>query len=422
MDGLFKVFEISGKRILFDGETLDFYILNAPSKIEAYTDFLRKSRPVSDNIKQTQDGHYKISNVLVNIANLCNIRCQYCSAKGGNYGRNSLMDIETAKQIQKRLSSFERIGGFTFFGGEPTLNFAIIQDFYDCLCEKVNKFCLITNGVAIPLEQLRFYNENNISMIISIDGDERIHNKVRMKYKNVERTIFQIVNEFPNIKLKLVAQYTPLHIKESISLVDLHKFFKSRFGNIPYMISYVFSENPSLKFSRSDMRKIKEEWRKEVSKTFEYLRGNRESGFYSKSVTRMLLDLVLKRKSAFFCTKCTSGNLNFDVDGTLYPCHVFFGRNEYACHHKENLIEKVNAKESYKRCRFCWAKYICKRCPGTIMVEFSEDIFINDQKCYLEEIIKSTIVELLKLVIVSRDEYYTFVKNLKDVYHQVHEV
>ena len=72
-----------------------------------------------------------LRHITLNIANDCNLRCKYCFGDGGTYNHvKSMMSYDTA---QKSIDYFVRNSGsnkklhITFFGGEPLLNYILIE-------------------------------------------------------------------------------------------------------------------------------------------------------------------------------------------------------------------------------------------------------------------------------------------------------
>jgi uncharacterized protein len=102
------------------------------SDIETLINNLSKSLM---NIQNKQINNFEevksreIGRITLHISNICNLRCKYCYANGGNYNQQEgLMNIETAsKFIDFCTSHFDNIGNIIFFGGEPLLNPEIIE-------------------------------------------------------------------------------------------------------------------------------------------------------------------------------------------------------------------------------------------------------------------------------------------------------
>lgn len=78
------------------------------------------------------------------------------------------------------------IGYIQFFGGEPLIAFDEIKTVILYIEEKcMNKhialpsYGLVTNGILLTESMMQYFQDKNVSVMISIDGDEDIHNQVR---------------------------------------------------------------------------------------------------------------------------------------------------------------------------------------------------------------------------------------------------
>ena len=133
--------------------------------------------------------------LILNISNSCNLQCEYCYANGGNYhSKDGLMDSATAKDaIDKFIYMFKEIQYVQFFGGEPLLNYQLME--YVCeyitnlyKTEKIHimpQFGIVTNGTIINDDILRILSVYNIAVTISCDGPREINDKLRVN-KNHE--------------------------------------------------------------------------------------------------------------------------------------------------------------------------------------------------------------------------------------------
>lgn len=68
--------------------------------------------------------------IALNVAQSCNMKCVYCFGNGGEYGEEGFMEEETALRTVDWLidnSKDSKQISITFFGGEPLMNFPLIQ-------------------------------------------------------------------------------------------------------------------------------------------------------------------------------------------------------------------------------------------------------------------------------------------------------
>ena len=79
----------------------------------------------------------------MHVAHDCNMRCKYCFAGTGPFGADrSLMDLETGKKAFDFLfaaSGSRRHVEVDYFGGEPLLNFPVVQELIKYGKEKAQK-------------------------------------------------------------------------------------------------------------------------------------------------------------------------------------------------------------------------------------------------------------------------------------------
>lgn len=127
--------------------------------------------------------------MCLHLAHDCNLRCDYCFAKGGAFdGKRELMSFEVAKTAIDYLvaaSGSRRNLEVDFFGGEPLLNFGVLKQTvaYARSIEKQTgkhfRFTVTTNGYKITDEMVQYLNENMDNIVISIDGRKQVHDATR---------------------------------------------------------------------------------------------------------------------------------------------------------------------------------------------------------------------------------------------------
>ena len=111
----------------------------------------------------------------------CNLNCIYCQA--GNLNQN--IDYKMSKEVAKKsvdiaLKSPSDYLTFEFQGGEPLTNFDVIKYIVEYSKENANgkyiEYNLVSNLILLTDEMIDFFEENNVSICTSIDGNEELQN------------------------------------------------------------------------------------------------------------------------------------------------------------------------------------------------------------------------------------------------------
>lgn len=117
----------------------------------------------------------------------CNLGCSYCFEKDAfGYKR-----IPTDIAIRAVDLLFDYSGNqddieITFFGGEPTLNFPLIQQVVEYVTAKQTvihkkvEYHMTSNGILIDDSMARFFAEHGIRVLLSIDGLQETHDRFRI--------------------------------------------------------------------------------------------------------------------------------------------------------------------------------------------------------------------------------------------------
>lgn len=126
--------------------------------------------------------------VIVKVVDFCNYECSFCRYFLDNERVKSIMSIDVFKQIIIKASKYNLNHGLhhltvIFHGGEPLLwgldNFKAAIQFQKEYSEQNESFKFIndiqTNGSLINQEWAKFFQENNFSIGISIDGPDAIN-------------------------------------------------------------------------------------------------------------------------------------------------------------------------------------------------------------------------------------------------------
>ena len=126
-------------------------------------------------------------NALVHLTHDCNLRCPYCFT-GAKLARE--MTADTAKRTAEFVVDYAKEHGqravFSFFGGEPMMAWPVMREMV-LHAERIAEdrgvtaiFRMNTNGLLIKEDHLAFFEEHDLIFILSIDGNEAMHDAERI--------------------------------------------------------------------------------------------------------------------------------------------------------------------------------------------------------------------------------------------------
>lgn len=316
----------------------------------------------------------------------CNLRCEYCFA---NHGKNykgkekKITKINLEVSIRFLYSTVfklaKRIRIDFVSGGEPLLAFDNIREITN-ICNKLDKefnkktsFWLCTNGTIYNNDVMKFLNDNDFNIGISLDGDKLENDKNRI-YKNKKSTYNRVVKNIQLIKnnTKLTNKFKNIWIltvitKKTDSLIKIIEHHK-KIGIRRLQMKIVRTCNKDLAVDKNSIKKIiklyedlliyfmKDIKNDDISSLEMILNDN---DYFGKIIRRLILRMIV-------ANRCQAGKnkLALTANGDLYPCDSFVGEPDFCI---GNAVEgKINSKEicdiyceDRKECNKCWARYIC---------------------------------------------------------------
>lgn len=316
-----------------------------------------------------------VKSVCLHVAHDCNLRCGYCFAGTGDFGHDrGLMSPETARKAVDFLiaqSGPRRHCEIDFFGGEPLLNMDVVRETVAYVRQreaetgKVFKLTLTTNAVLLDQANIDFLNDNHISLVLSLDGRQEVHDSMRPgtcgegSYEDVLRNITAAVNARDGQNYYLRGTFTAYNLDFAADVLDMaDKGFKLLSvepvvgKDAPYEI-----KEEHLPQLFSEYEKLAEEYlrRKLAGNGFEFFHFN--------------LDVhhgpcIAKRLSG-----CGAGHeyLAVTPDGDLYPCHQFVGREGFQLGNVWEGVTNTTLPQQFRQthvlnkeeCRKCWARFYC---------------------------------------------------------------
>lgn len=107
----------------------------------------------------------------------CNLRCQYCYARGGEHPRN--MKWNVAKAALDFMAESSENFKIQFAGGEPLLNLDLVEKIVDYTKGWPVSFQLQTNATLIDISTARSLSQMGISVGVSMDGFPTVNDTLR---------------------------------------------------------------------------------------------------------------------------------------------------------------------------------------------------------------------------------------------------
>ncbi len=315
-----------------------------------------------------------LKSLCLNVAHSCNFACKYCFAKQGNYGeKNGLMSFDIAKRSIDFL--YENSPGrkhleVDFFGGEPLLDFDVVKRTISYAREKYPdkewRFTLTTNGSLLTEDMEKFFYDNDVSLVLSLDGNKETNDMFRI-FPDGRGTFDYILP-----KINMVAEhrkdsggyyvrgtYTKKTLNISKTVMDLHSF-----GFKYISLEPVVTKDREINISYEDLPKLRKEYEKLAK---EYVESQKESEwhFFHFNVDLEAGPCIQKRIHG-----CGAGveYLAVSPSGDIYPCHQFDGIKEMKLGDVWNGITNKNLVERFRKANFlfnksecanCWARFYC---------------------------------------------------------------
>lgn len=301
-----------------------------------------------------------IDRITLHVSNDCNLRCKYCYASGGAYGKSrELMSIETAKKfVEFCCINYNKIHNIVFFGGEPFLNYPVIEFvckyFQEKFCngeiQSIPRFGAITNGTIQSTKVINLIRNYFSFLTVSVDGPKDINDINRVSgsgHGSFDRinSFLKQISTFKNLNIKIEATFTQQHLAFGYNREMIRDYFQNEFNLIADVIDEMSLDNSTI--------------------AIEGLEQPLDSPWFD-SMLRTIINKVPE-------TKCQILRSTFAIStaGDIYPCHMNIGdgmqpissiwesndKLSYAIEHDNSYSLKNN-----EVCQHCWANNICGGC------------------------------------------------------------
>ncbi|MFH1728509.1 MAG: radical SAM protein [Pseudomonadota bacterium] len=354
-----------------------------------------------DEKKTYEEYKTKIDQIVLNLTDNCNFRCNYCflshleRKSKDNYAPKTMTFIIAQKAIEflNEFSSDSETVSISFYGGEPLLKFKLIEKIVNyarkSLIDKQIQFFMTTNATLITEDKLSFLKKNKFSILISLDGPDKIHNRHRHNsrgrgtFSSTLKGINLIRNKFP----KYFKDYVKFNtvITPPYAFDDINRFFFKELKIPITKISYSFVDDHEIDFfkkfpiTKDDLQQYYKLYKKYIE---ERLSSNKRPSHISSEIFSNRFENVGKsvceniyESDLYPTAQCVPGltKLFISPDGKFQMCERVdlkesmgdvFGGFDF-----ETLKKVMNEyyADAKKTCSRCWAMRLCRLCMQDVI-------------------------------------------------------
>ena len=273
----------------------------------------------------------------------CNLNCAYC-----NVDKNSKKRIDPDIFIQRyremREQNPNELIQIDFYGGEPLLQFDIVQKIVETLCVEPNiKFFMPTNGLLLTEDKLNFLNKHKVKLSLSYDGLWQDKNRLQLNGKVTNDRYLKNKDFFRNIED--VDIHTMIS-RGNYNLLENHLYILNNFGL-----------NPELTLVRdrgiwtdSSVEKLKNG----ILELFNWYKLNVDTVEMPNFIQFYLRHVVLYKSKKHETMTCGAGQSFFAFsENKVVPCNRFKDEPE--------IIDKIPEFQLMNECSTCEVRNYCKK-------------------------------------------------------------
>lgn len=347
--------------------------------------------PMDKNYKMAIEDRPIIKALCINIAHDCNLRCQYCFAGQGGYGQwRMLMSFDVARRAVDFLiahSGPREHCELDFFGGEPLMNWHVVQQTIDYVHKqekkhgKKIKMSLTTNGLLLDKEKVKYLTDNHISLILSLDGRKEMHDRMRPgvhgegTYDEIVKNLQYCVANRKGEEYYVRGTFTRYNMDFTTDVIDM---IDKGFPAVS-MEPVVGEDTADYSIKEEDLPRVKAEYDRLAKLFIAREEEGRPFFFFHFNMDLWKGPCLPKRLRG-----CGAGHEYLAVvpNGDIYPCHQFVGREGYVIGNVYEGLKnfkmmrdfRMNHVFSKPECVDCWAKFFCSGGCHANNEAFADDI------------------------------------------------
>jgi uncharacterized protein len=264
----------------------------------------------------------------LSLTHRCNLSCKYCYS-----GRRIKEDmplslaykiVDFVFEITPKYQTIE----FSFFGGEPLLCFETIKEITDYIRHKEFEekrdvlLSVTSNGTLLSDSILDFFSKKNISLCLSLDGPDYVHNLNRI-YKDGPGSFS---DSFQGLKLAV----------KKLSYLQVNSVYcPETLGNLPETVSFLTDNGASIIHLNPNITAV---WDEEAEASLKRVYMEVANLYIDcfrrgREIAINLIDskIILFMKNGYGPgDRCGMGETEwgFAPSGNMYPCERLIGNDD----------------------------------------------------------------------------------------------
>lgn len=334
----------------------------------------------------------------------CNLSCIYCYQKHDTSNR---MNYETAKKsvdwIFTNIPSGKNSVTINFIGGEPLLEFELMQQIYDYVMKKYSdvpvRFFASTNGTVLNDKMKSWISERHSNFILglSLDGNKRTHDYNRSNsYDLIDFDFF--ISNWPKQGVKMTLSETSLGCLAD-NIISIYKLgFKKIDGVNLFEGDFDWEQERFIKLLIPQLKKLEDFYLKNPNLQLDQM--------FNKNIELCAIETPKRQKRCGIGTNVTF----FDTDGSRFPCSFVTPMTFNECELRQ--IKKINFNDNElfidDYCfENCLIYPICSSCAGANYLNNHSFKEQNKSRCKISKLIALFVADLHAKRIITYPEMYT---------------
>lgn len=310
-----------------------------------------------------------VRSLMVNISQICNLKCAYCAAGGdGSFGDPvKHIEIETVyEQIRMLLHDIPNGASFslTFFGGEPLVapeSIRLLARFVKLQTagrEIDTRFCLITNATLVTPEIAELLASIQCHVTVSFDGSPEVHDRARQTRGGrgssiaVLKGLDRLIEVRPRLGSLSVGSVFGKH---NTAVLDAYKYLREfNFDSYKFDFAAEAGDSESSRAYATELARTAE---------FAFAHGG-EAELRKIAVFDSLFTALDSQKR--LNNHCGAGKsmLTIDGRGRVTTCQWFVGQKDEEVGFGTDLDHAKLARfasrlNELNDCGACWARHLC---------------------------------------------------------------